>query len=79
MVNIFELNLNKLNNVLRQPEHAPGPKYLIMSSKTRAAIAHMSEFKPRGLQCDTGDYRAYMGIPVAECNKLPFGNIDIID
>lgn len=79
MVNIVEFNLDKLNRILIQSASMQRPRYLIMSRDTRLAIENMTEFMPRGLCSEIGGYREYHGIPVAECNKLPFGNIEIID
>lgn len=55
------------------------PSYLIMSQQTFNAIKQELIFVPHGLSEKPGDYCVYRGIPIATCNAVPFGYIDIKD
>lgn len=56
------------------------PKYLIMSADTFEAVKEeaFSEL-PDSLKRAAGGrkFNTYMGIPIATCNTVPFGYIDI--
>lgn len=55
------------------------PEYLIMSKETLGAIIEETVFDPGELTEKPGKYRLYRDIPIATCNAVPFGYIDIKD
>ncbi len=69
----FKLNYKTLDDVLFKLKDKP--KYLIMSDDTRT---HYNYYDPDIYANFRGCYIQYMSIPVAICNKLGSGEVDII-
>lgn len=79
---INKVDLKPLNEELyARPKPA---SYLIMSAKTRYAI-YNADYEENGNNCceaggdPEGPRFTYRGIPIATCNAVPFGYIDIKD
>ena len=79
MIKIIEtiVNLTELDCIIRYQRDA---KYLIMNEKT-FKILLKETISPEYRRTNDGTdyfYGSYKGIPIAICEKLEFGDIDII-
>lgn len=77
---INKVDLKPLNDVLEG--RVKTPKYLIMSEHTKNAIdaqykTTMPEKMAKLPKCVNFDI--FKGMPIAICNAVPFGNVDITD
>lgn len=80
MITIIKFDIKSLNEAIFA-RHRP-PSYLIMSEETFSAIKHEvlttipGEYANKFLK---QEFKRYAGVPVAICNGLQYGFIDIKD
>ena len=75
------INFDKINNGIYsyQKEHmGEYPHYLVMNYKTFNEIRYISYSRMVSAREDDNWYFEYHGIPIATCEKLEYGEVDIV-
>lgn len=80
--NIMAVNQEQLSRAVYayHNQEARNPSYIVMSDQTKRALdaEASSHLLILDEQEQTSTYATYMGNPIAICNKLAFGEVEII-
>lgn len=80
IINFFKINKEELEEqiVYYRNFHGEDPKYLVINENTLKLLKTITYFYLFSKDTNEIDYGTYWGIPIAICNKLKDGEVEIV-